>query len=206
MFILIFSFADRLRIGSTHPTDFQEAAHNELNSCRSRRGRCALSVQKTGSKLKPIIDKSPPTIKLVLSGINHARRRVKQLSSMYFFLAKMRTVLFESRPAALKECLIGIYTLLYKASLSELTLSHGVCQLGMQPNQVWCPEWNAKKTTMGVCKKRALTILCDWHCAFREELPKPSQLRFSVAKRFDRHGALRSRDSNKSCINIREGI
>lgn len=40
-------------------------------------------------KLKPIIDKSLPTIKLVLSGINHARR-VKQLSSI-FFLIKMRS-------------------------------------------------------------------------------------------------------------------
>lgn len=45
--------------------------------------------EKNTLKLKPIIDKSLRTIKLVLRGINHARR-VKQLSSI--FLVKMRTV------------------------------------------------------------------------------------------------------------------
>lgn len=121
-------------------------------------------------------------------GFNHARR-VKQLSSI--FLMKMRTVSIKSRRAALKVCLIGIYTLLYKASLSKSTLSHGVCQLGMQPNQV-CPGTDGgmqKKEESRGCKK-ALTMVHMIGTAFQRRI---FWRNINSSQRFTEN-----RDSNKS--------
>lgn len=172
--ILIFQSKKRLQIGSTHHVF--KTLHNKSNSCKLAEDGVPYP-QKTSLKLKRIIDKSLPSIKLVLRGINHARR-VKQLSSI--FLVKMRTVSIKSRRATLKECLIGIYTLLYKASLSKSTLSHGVCQLGMQPNQV-CPVWNAKKGSSEGCKN-ALTMAHTLKCMIGTTFHRKTRTKSSKSK------------------------
>lgn len=71
--------------------------------------RCAMLPQKSVSKLKPIIDKSLPSIKLVLRNINHARR-VKQLSSIFCTRRmenRIHSFLSESRCTGVKELFNG---------------------------------------------------------------------------------------------------